>query len=435
MAAASQLIARGVAHGARHARRGGCGARRPRPAAGWPPRRRSRRAAPSARATASLAGYLRAEVGGADPPQRLQMAVAYGSAAASLPGSALPSPAPDRSQCRSGVCDLHPRPPVPSTPQEKVAKCPSSPPTSSLSTSTPAATRRPSSACSPTGSPPPGVPPTATDSIAAAMAREAQSATGLPGGIAIPHCRSPHVDTATIAFARLSPKVDFGAPDGPADLAFLIAAPDVGRRRTHEAAVEPGTGVGAQGLRRVAAQRGVGRRGGRAGRGCGQPRTAAPAPRPAAAAPRRRRRSAKTLVAITACPTGIAHTYMAADSLAAAAKEAGVTLHVETQGSSGSTPLSAETIAARRRRHLRHRRRRQGQGPLRGQARHRLRRQARHQRARQDDRRSRCAPRTIPTRRGSRARAGAPAAASAPRRAASAGAPAPGRSCSPASAT
>src|ERR1700710_377575 len=64
--------------------------------------------------------------------------------------------------------------------------------------------------------------------IAAAMARDAQSATGLPGGIAIPHCRSPHVDEATIGFARLSPPVDFGAPDGPADLAFLIAAPDSG---------------------------------------------------------------------------------------------------------------------------------------------------------------------------------------------------------------
>ena len=64
--------------------------------------------------------------------------------------------------------------------------------------------------------------------IAAAMAREAQSATGLPGGIAIPHCRSPYVDQATIGFARLSPKVDFGAPDGPATLIFLIAAPDAG---------------------------------------------------------------------------------------------------------------------------------------------------------------------------------------------------------------
>src|SRR5215211_3967884 len=57
--------------------------------------------------------------------------------------------------------------------------------------------------------------------IGAAMAREAQSATGLPGGIAIPHCRSPYVDTPTIGFARLRPAVDFGAPDGPADLAFL----------------------------------------------------------------------------------------------------------------------------------------------------------------------------------------------------------------------
>ena len=41
---------------------------------------------------ASLAGYVRADVGGAEPPQRLRMAVAYGSAAAALPGSALPSP-------------------------------------------------------------------------------------------------------------------------------------------------------------------------------------------------------------------------------------------------------------------------------------------------------------------------------------------------------
>ena len=64
--------------------------------------------------------------------------------------------------------------------------------------------------------------------IGAAMAREAQSATGLPGGIAIPHCRSPYVDTASIGFARLKPAVDFGAPDGPADLAFLIAAPEAG---------------------------------------------------------------------------------------------------------------------------------------------------------------------------------------------------------------
>ncbi|MDQ1663141.1 MAG: fructose system or component, partial [Blastococcus sp.] len=57
------------------------------------------------------------------------------------------------------------------------------------------------------------------------LAREAQAATGLPGGIAIPHCRSEAVTEASLGFARLSPKVDFGAPDGPAELVFLIAAP------------------------------------------------------------------------------------------------------------------------------------------------------------------------------------------------------------------
>ena len=58
-----------------------------------------------------------------------------------------------------------------------------------------------------------------------AFARESTSATGLPGGIAIPHCRTTGVEVPTLAFARLEPGVDFGAKDGPADLAFLIAAP------------------------------------------------------------------------------------------------------------------------------------------------------------------------------------------------------------------
>ena len=176
--------------------------------------------------------------------------------------------------------------------------------------------------------------------IAAAMAREEQSATGLPGGIAIPHCRSPYVDTASIGFARLSPAVDFGAPDGPADLAFLIAAPEAGgaehmkllsslaralvRKDFVESlrnATTPAEVVElVDGVVNATAEK---------------PK---PAAEPAKATP-------KTLVAVTACPTGIAHTYMAADSLVAAAKNAGATLHVETQGSSGSTPLAASTIA------------------------------------------------------------------------------------------
>ena len=61
-----------------------------------------------------------------------------------------------------------------------------------------------------------------------AFARESTSATGLPGGIAIPHCRTTGVETPTLAFARLEPPVDFGAKDGPADLVFMIAAPATG---------------------------------------------------------------------------------------------------------------------------------------------------------------------------------------------------------------
>jgi PTS system fructose-specific IIC component len=176
--------------------------------------------------------------------------------------------------------------------------------------------------------------------LAAAMAREEQSATGLPGGIAIPHCRSPHVDTASIGFARLSPAVDFGAPDGPADLAFLIAAPEAGgaehmkllsslaralvRREFVESLRNAATAAEVvelvDGVVNATAEK---------------PK---PATEPAHAA-------AKLLIAVTACPTGIAHTYMAADSLVAAATRAGATLQVETQGSSGSTPLSAARIA------------------------------------------------------------------------------------------
>jgi PTS system fructose-specific IIC component len=176
--------------------------------------------------------------------------------------------------------------------------------------------------------------------IAAAMAREEQSATGLPGGIAIPHCRSPYVDTASIGFARLKPGVDFGAFDGPADLAFLIAAPEGGgtehlkllsslaRALVRKDFVESlrNASTPAEVVELVD--------------GVVKPAPAVekPAEEPTPERP-------KTLIAITACPTGIAHTYMAADALAAAAKNVGATLHVETQGSAGSTPLSPSTIA------------------------------------------------------------------------------------------
>ena len=58
-----------------------------------------------------------------------------------------------------------------------------------------------------------------------AIERESQAGTGVPGQVAIPHCRSEAVSEPTLAFARLSRPVDFSGPDGDAELVFLIAAP------------------------------------------------------------------------------------------------------------------------------------------------------------------------------------------------------------------
>ncbi|WP_350275421.1 fructose-specific PTS transporter subunit EIIC [Kribbella sp. HUAS MG21] len=168
-----------------------------------------------------------------------------------------------------------------------------------------------------------------------ALAREGQAATGLPGGIGIPHCRSKYVTEPTLAFARLTPGVDFGAPDGPADLVFLIAAP-AGGDADHltlltalaRSLVKPEFTAA---LRAAASPADVVTL---------VQEAVTPTEQPTAMA------SGRQLVAVTACPTGIAHTYMAADSLVAAGERAGVTVHVETQGSGASTPLSADTIAA-----------------------------------------------------------------------------------------
>lgn len=175
--------------------------------------------------------------------------------------------------------------------------------------------------------------------VAAALAREAQSATGLPGGIAIPHCRSAAVHAPSIGFARLAPAVDFGAADGPADLVFLIAAPE-GAGSEHmallsslaRALVRPEF---VQSLREAPTAAAV----------VALVQAVVRPSAPAAAVASAPAGAAASIIAITACPTGIAHTYMAADALTLAAERAGVRLSVETQGSSGSTPLGAAIIA------------------------------------------------------------------------------------------
>ena len=193
--------------------------------------------------------------------------------------------------------------------------------------------------------------------FADAFAREQKTATGVPGGIAIPHCRSTAVTEPTLVMARLSQPVDFGAKDGPADLIFFIAAPEgadqehlkllsrlarslikkdftASLRAAGSAAEVVELVEGALADKPAAAAPAAATAAGSTPAGP----TAGPAP---AGAPRPKR-----LVAVTACPTGIAHTYMAADSLVAAAKEAGIDLQVETQGSSGAKPLDPAVIAA-----------------------------------------------------------------------------------------
>ncbi|KZE41479.1 PTS fructose transporter subunit IIABC [Microbacterium sp. T32] len=185
-----------------------------------------------------------------------------------------------------------------------------------------------------------------------AWAREQKDETGLPGGIGIPHARSASVTEPTLAFARLTPGVDFGAPDGPADIVFLIAAP-AGADEAHLAVLSQL----ARSLMKPEFTGGL--------RAAATPTDAvgiitdaitpasAPAEAPAAAAPAATRAEARTatatkttkIVAVTACATGIAHTFMAADALTAAGLEAdGVELVVEPQGSSGYKALPQSVI-------------------------------------------------------------------------------------------
>jgi fructose PTS system EIIA component len=64
--------------------------------------------------------------------------------------------------------------------------------------------------------------------LADVRAREEKMATGIPGGIGIPHARSAHVTEPSLVFGRATGGIDWGAEDGPATLIFLIAAPEGG---------------------------------------------------------------------------------------------------------------------------------------------------------------------------------------------------------------
>ncbi|MFD7314310.1 fructose-specific PTS transporter subunit EIIC [Streptomyces sp. NPDC059883] len=220
--------------------------------------------------------------------------------------------------------------------------------------------------------------------LADVAAREAQMPTGLDGGIGIPHCRSAHVSEPTLAFGRSARGIDFGAPDGPADLIFLIAAPAgaddahltilsaLARRLMNEdfttalrtatdptaaaslvrgedapppepepqpePRLEPQSESGPESRTDPERQPEPGPE--------SQPEPAAP---PAAEEPKKPKNPADhvfRIVAVTSCPTGIAHTYMAAEALEQAGQRAGVEVVVEPQGSAGFNRLDPAVIAA-----------------------------------------------------------------------------------------
>ncbi|MFE7779888.1 PTS fructose transporter subunit IIABC [Streptomyces nigrescens] len=232
--------------------------------------------------------------------------------------------------------------------------------------------------------------------LADIAAREAQMPTGLDGGIGIPHCRSEHVTEPTLAFGRSASGIDFGAPDGPADLIFLIAAPAGGDAdhlsilstlarhlmdetftgalrsatepertaaliRGDEPAAVPETAVPEPAVPEPevagpAAEPGPERDAEPQATTDAAPTTPAAAEAPASGAPAEAATDTTPdatptpaapfrIVAITSCPTGIAHTYMAAESLEKAGQAAGVEVFVETQGSAGFKRLDPQLVA------------------------------------------------------------------------------------------
>ena len=198
-----------------------------------------------------------------------------------------------------------------------------------------------------------------------ALAREATAPTGIPGGIAIPHCRSPHVLAPSLGFARLTGGVDFGAADGEkANLVFMIAAPagaddfhlkllaklarglmkpeftgalrsaatpqDVARIITEQ--VQPEL------LEEGAQAAGAGGADGAAGRAADAGSGAGADEAPAAGTGSGGAAGAadgggRLIVGVSSCPTGIAHTFMAAEALEQAGKARGIEVHIEGQGS------------------------------------------------------------------------------------------------------
>ncbi|MCK3941286.1 PTS transporter subunit EIIA [Streptococcus suis] len=170
--------------------------------------------------------------------------------------------------------------------------------------------------------------------------REAQTTTGLGDGIAMPHAKNAAVKEATVLFAKSNKGVDYASLDGqPTDLFFMIAAPE-GANDTHLAALAE--------LSKYLMKAGFADR----LRAATNPEEVIAVFDTAEAADKATEEVATApsgdrpfIVAVTACTTGIAHTYMAEEALKKQAAEMGVDIKVETNGASGvGNKLTAEDI-------------------------------------------------------------------------------------------
>ena len=178
------------------------------------------------------------------------------------------------------------------------------------------------------------------------MNREAQTSTGLGDGIAMPHSKNEAVKEATVLFAKSNKGVDYASLDGqPTDLFFMIAAPE-GANDTHLAALaelskylmKPGF---ADKLRQASTPEQV-----IAAFDAEEQVAAAEEAKKAEAVKEAASSDKPLIVAVTACTSGIAHTYMAEEALIKKGEELGVTVRVETNGASGvGNRLTAEEIA------------------------------------------------------------------------------------------
>ena len=184
----------------------------------------------------------------------------------------------------------------------------------------------------------------------AILAREAQSSTAIEAGIAVPHAKSEAVKRPGLAAMTLDTGVDYGAMDNkPSDLFFMIAAPMDGNLHLEilsrlmvllmdgdfTARLRAATTV-EEFIKAIDEAEGA---------KYGEPAAQETA---AEAAPAAEEKAAGyRVLAVTACPTGIAHTYMAAEALEKAGKAMDIPLKAETNGSGGAkNVLTAEEIAA-----------------------------------------------------------------------------------------